>query len=41
VIAQAEDDSPQVVLANLDLEEVAAARAAIAQLQHDREFEGP
>ena len=41
VIARAEDDKPQVVMARLDLEEVAAARAAIAQLRHDREFEGP
>jgi predicted amidohydrolase len=41
IIAQAEGDSPQVIFASLDLEEVAAARAAIAQLQHDREFEGP
>jgi predicted amidohydrolase len=41
VIARAEDDKPQVILASLDLEEVAAARAAIAQLRHDREFEGP
>jgi predicted amidohydrolase len=41
VIAAAEDDRPQVVMATIDLDEVAAARAAIAQLQHDREFEGP
>jgi predicted amidohydrolase len=41
VIAEAEGDAPQVVTATLDLEEVAAARAAIAQLRHDREFEGP
>jgi predicted amidohydrolase len=41
VIAEAEDDKPQVVMASLDLEEVANARAAIAQLRHDREFEGP
>jgi len=41
VIARADDDKPQVVMASLDLEEVAAARAAIAQLRHDREFEGP
>jgi deaminated glutathione amidase len=41
VIARAEDDKPQVITASLDLEEVAAARAAIAQLRHDREFEGP
>lgn len=41
VIARAENDQPQVIAATLDLEEVATARAAIAQLQHDREFEGP
>jgi predicted amidohydrolase len=41
VIARADDDTPQVVYARLDLAEVAAARAAIAQLRHDREFEGP
>jgi predicted amidohydrolase len=41
VIARAEDDKPQVITASLDLEEVANARAAIAQLRHDREFAGP
>jgi predicted amidohydrolase len=41
VIARADDDKPQVVTARLDLAEVAVARAAIAQLRHDREFEGP
>ena len=41
VIAQAEGDAPQVVMASLDLDEVASARAAIAQLRHDREFVGP
>jgi predicted amidohydrolase len=41
VIAEAKDDAPQVVFAALNLEEVGRARAAIAQLSHDREFTGP
>lgn len=41
VIAAASDDRPQVVTARLDLAAVGRARAAIAQLRHDREFTGP
>jgi predicted amidohydrolase len=41
IIAAAADDRPQVITARIDLAEVAAARAAIAQLKHDREFTGP
>jgi predicted amidohydrolase len=41
ILAAAADDRPQVISARIDLAEVAAARAAIAQLKHDREFTGP
>ena len=41
VVAELDHDEPGVLFADLDLEEVAAARAAVAQLRHDREFEGP
>ena len=41
VLAQAEDDAPQVVVADLDLAEVDRVRAAIPALRHDRAFAGP
>jgi predicted amidohydrolase len=41
VVARADHDEPCVLFAQLDLSEVAKARAAIQQLGHDREFAGP
>jgi predicted amidohydrolase len=41
VIAASKGDEPGVVFADLDLSQVAKARAAIQQLKHDREFVGP
>ncbi len=41
VLAQAADDGPQVVTADLDLREPARVRAAIPALKHDRTFVGP
>jgi predicted amidohydrolase len=41
VLAKAEDDEPQVVVAELDLEEVKAARQAIPALANDRDFAAP
>jgi predicted amidohydrolase len=41
VLAKAEDDEPGVVLAELDLEEVDKARAAIPALVNDRDFSAP
>ena len=41
VIAKADHDEPDVILADLDLEEVAKARAAIPALVNDRAFSGP
>ncbi len=41
VIARAEDDEPGVVAAELDLDEVARARAAIPALRNDRVFSSP
>ena len=41
VIALADHDEPAVVMAYLDLAEVAKARAAIPALQNERAFAGP
>ena len=41
ILAKAEDDEPGVVIADLDLEEVAKARAAIPALVNDRAFAAP
>jgi len=41
VLAKAEDDEPQVIAAELDLDEVAKARAAIPALANDRAFAAP
>jgi predicted amidohydrolase len=41
VLARAEGDAPGVIVADLDLEEVAKARAAIPVLANEREFAGP
>ena len=41
VIAKADHDEPDVILADLDLDEVAKARAAIPALVNDRAFSGP
>jgi predicted amidohydrolase len=41
IVAQATDDEPQVVIADLDLAEVAAARAAIPALVNERAYAAP
>lgn len=41
ILAKAEDDEPGVILADLDLEAVAKARAAIPALVNDRDFAAP
>jgi predicted amidohydrolase len=41
VIATLDHDEPGVLFAELELERVEKARAAIQQLKHDREFVGP
>ena len=41
VLAQAEGDEPGVVMADLDLEEVARTRQAIPSLANERQFAGP
>lgn len=41
VVAQLDHDSPGVLFAELDLEAVDRARAAVPQLAHDRAFAGP
>ncbi len=41
VIAKADNDEPGVVMADLDLQEVDKARAAIPALVNDRAFTGP
>jgi predicted amidohydrolase len=41
VIAKLDHDEPAVLHATLDLDQVARARAAIPQLQHERSFVGP
>ncbi len=41
VLAQAQGDEPAVVMADLDLEEVARTRAAIPSLANERQFTGP
>jgi predicted amidohydrolase len=41
ILAKAEDDEPQVVIAELDLDAVSKARAAIPALANDRDFEAP
>ena len=41
IIAKADHDEPDVILADLDLDEVARARAAIPALVNDRAFSGP
>lgn len=41
VLAQAADDAPQVIVADMDLGEVERVRAAIPALRHDRAFAAP
>ena len=41
ILAKAEDDEPGVILADLDLDQVAKARAAIPALVNDRDFAAP
>jgi deaminated glutathione amidase len=41
ILAKAEDDAPGVVVAELDMAEVATARAAIPALANEREFAAP
>ena len=41
VLAQAQGDEPAVVMADLDLKEVARTRAAIPSLANERQFTGP
>jgi len=41
VLARADDDEPQVVIADLELDEPARVRAAIPALTHDRAFAAP
>jgi predicted amidohydrolase len=41
IVARAEDDEPGVILANIDLAEVAKARSAIPALENARPFIGP
>ena len=41
ILAKAQDDEPGVVIADLDLDAVAKARAAIPALVNDREFAAP
>ena len=41
ILAKAEDDEPQVIIADLDLDAVAKARAAIPALVNDRAFAEP
>ncbi len=41
VIAKLDHDEPEVLHATLDLDQVARARTAIPQLQHERSFVGP
>ncbi len=41
ILAKAEDDEPQVIIADLDLDAVAKARAAIPALANDRAFAEP
>ena len=41
VVARLDDDAPGVLAASLDLGEVAAARRAVPQLLHDRDFAAP
>ena len=41
ILAKAEDDEPQALIAELDLDAVAKARAAIPALANDREFAAP
>jgi predicted amidohydrolase len=41
VLAQAEGDEPGVVIADLDLDQVAATRQAIPSLNNERAFSGP
>ncbi|WP_339913622.1 carbon-nitrogen hydrolase family protein [uncultured Brevundimonas sp.] len=41
IIARCDDDAPGILLATLDLQAVGRARAAVPQLQHDREFTAP
>ena len=41
MLAKADDDEPGVIAAELDLEAVAKARAAIPALANDRAFSAP
>jgi predicted amidohydrolase len=41
ILAEAKDDVPGVILAEIDTGKVAEAHHRIASLQHDQEFEGP
>jgi predicted amidohydrolase len=41
IVARLDHDQPGVLFATLDLEAVEAARRAVPQLTHDREFAGP
>jgi predicted amidohydrolase len=41
IIAEAKDDQPGVVMANLDLDAVASTRQAIPSLANERPFSGP
>jgi predicted amidohydrolase len=41
VLAKADHDEPGIVIADLDLEQTAKARAAIPALANDRVFSGP
>jgi predicted amidohydrolase len=40
-LAQAQGDEPGVVMADLDLEEVARTRQSIPSLANERQFAGP